>query len=273
MKKFALIVIFLLVFLSTAYCVLGTTQAQTFDSNKAYDDYVFTQTKYEESYRDYETKKDAYLKNPTLTLKEEARVSTINMLKLRDDLHRVYLTAVRTKVNEIRGLTQDEKGGIFTRLDAEVLYYQGHKLTYTGNEPLEEVFKINATVEDHYNKQTLPSIYEALFMISYGQQVGIRQDNQKIYQSLVSFLNQKVADGVLIIDPFNRWILDITGLTDNLQKNENLAKVQIQKIFTESYNPASKFDTAIGILSQGAPNLLKLNSFVTEFMIAINNQI
>lgn len=273
MRRIIWVIVFALVLLATMFHVPNSTFAQDFNSEKAYQDYVFTQSKYEESYRDYETKKDAYLKNPTLTLKEEARVATINMLKQRDDLYRVYVTAVRTKVNEIRGLTQDEKGGVFTRLDAEVLYYQGHKLTYTGTETLEEVFKINADVENHYKNQTLPYVYEALFMISYGQQVGIRQDHQKIHQSMVDFLNQKVADGVLIIDPFNRWILDITGLIDGLQKNENLAKVEIQKLYTEKFNPASKFATSINILSRSNSNLLRLNSFVTEFMVAINNQI
>lgn len=273
MKKTVQIIIFVFVFLSTMYCVLRTSYAQEFNSEKAYSDYVFIRSNYDTAYRNYEIAKEAYLKNDTLTLKEEARIATLEMLRSRDDLHRVYLTAIRTKVSETKGLTNDEQGGSFSRLDSEVLYYQGHKLTYTGSETLEELFKINKDVEEHYTKTTLPYIYESLFLISYGQQVGIRQDHQAIYQTLVDFLNQKIADGVLIIDPFNRWILDITGLTEELQKNENFAKVQIQKIYTEKYNAAGTFDKAVNILSQSISNLLRLNNFTAEFLIAIDNQI
>lgn len=274
MKKIVIkLLVFVLVFLSTAYCLLGTSYAQEFNSEKAYLDYIFTRSLYDDEYRKYEIAKEAYLKNPTLTLKEEARLATINMLKARDDLHRVYLTAIRTKITEIKGLTTDEKGNLYTKLDSEVLYYQGHKLTYTGNETLEEVFKINTVVEDHYKKITLPFIYESLFMISYGQEVGIKQDHQSIYNDLINFLNQKVAEDKLIVDPFNRWFLDIGGTIETLNKNELTAKTAIQKLYSESFNPANNYNKSVFILTQSISNLTKLNNFVNELLIAIQNQI
>lgn len=266
-KKLALV--FILFFV-----VVAPIKAQTFDSEKAYQDYVFTQSNYDTAYKNFTDKRDIYLQNSTLTLKEDARVATLEMLKSRDDLYRVYLTAIRTKVSEIKGLTNDEKGGLYTKLDSEVLYYQGHKLTYTGNETLEDLFSINADVYNHYQKITLPFIYESLFMISYGQEVGIRQDHQTIYQGLIDFLNKKVAEQKLVIDPFNRWFLDIGSTIDSLKKNELTSKTQIQNLYSDNaFNPYSIYNKSIGTLTQSIDTLTKLNNFVTELMTAISNQI
>lgn len=274
LRKSVQVLVFTFVFLLATHYSLSTVSSQDFNSEKAYQDYVFTRSQYDETYKKYEETKDSYLKNPTLSLKEEARIATINMLKVRDDLYRVYLTAIRTKISETKGLTNDEKGSLFTKLDSDVSYYQGHKLTYTGNETLDNVFKINTDVQNHYNSITLPFIYESLFMISYGQEVGIRQDHEKIYQGLSDFLNLKVAEQKLVIDPFNRWFLDISSTMDKLQKSEVGAKTYIQEMYTKkSTNVSSSYDKAVSILSQSIINLKKLNSFVTEFMTAIDNQV
>lgn len=244
-----------------------------FNSQKAYEDYVYTRSLYDTAYRDYEIKKDVYLKNPTLTLKEEARVATLEMLRARDDLHRVYLTAVRTKLSEIKGLTIDERGGAFSRLDSEVIWYTDHKSRYIANETVDELFRINADVEARYKTKTLPIIQDALWTISYGQEVGIRQDHETIYKTLTDFLNQKVTLGVLRIDPFNRWFLDIGATLITLQKNESTAKTNIQKLFSDKNVINSTYPKALTPLRNSITELNKLNRFTTEFLTAIENQI
>ena len=56
-----------------SFFLVSSAQAQEFDFTKAYQDYIYNQTIYEQAYSAYDEAKNSYLKNQTLTLKEEAR--------------------------------------------------------------------------------------------------------------------------------------------------------------------------------------------------------
>src|SRR6185369_830750 len=74
--------------------------AQTFDAAKAYQDYQYSLDVYNQANTDFEDAKDFYLTNKTLTLKEDARKKLLVMLRSRDQLEIVYLTALRMKILE-----------------------------------------------------------------------------------------------------------------------------------------------------------------------------
>ena len=259
MRKSALLVASI-VFLFTATFI----QAQEFNFNKAYQDYQFSLTAYDQAFSGYRASRDSYLKNPTLNLKEDARKNTLAMLKSRDQLYIVYLTVLRMKIVELKGLTGDEKGAMYTKIDSEVDRYKSHIESYGDGDSLDDLFNKSNESESRYKSHTSRIIYEALFTISLGEEVGLRQDHEAIYTELKSSITNP--------DPFSRWFNDIENIIKVLKLNEEEGKTQIQKIYSQSYSTSSSYATAIEALTASLKPLSQFNEFLIEVTTAINNQ-
>src|SRR6185369_840172 len=100
MKKITFFLFFYLLINLFTYSVV---KAQDFTAQKAFQDYQYQLSKYQTSSAEYADAKTFYKKNPTLQLQEEARKKTLTMLKDRDQLLIVYLTALRLQIKETTG--------------------------------------------------------------------------------------------------------------------------------------------------------------------------
>lgn len=237
--------------------------AQDFNFDRAYQDYVYNLGIYQSSYSDYEKARDFYLTNQTLTLKEEARQKTLSMLRARDQLQTVYLTALRIKIVEIKGLSGDEKGGIFGKIDSEVAWYKEHKGKYGDSDSLENLFDKSSEAEGKYKESTSRIVYEALFIISLGEEKSLRESHEEIYSTIRS----------MTPDPFNRWFSDIDSVIQKLKDNESVAKTQIQKVYSDTFSIEGSYNTSIGTLASSLTLLSQLNNFLTELATSIKNQL
>jgi hypothetical protein len=246
--------------------------AQVFDFNKAYQDYQYSLSIYQNAYSAYQDSKDFYLKNPTLTLKEDARQKTLAMLKDRDQLSAVYLTMLRMKIVETQGLSEDDKNAIFGKIDPEVKWYQDHDKSYRDGDPLEDLFTKSDESESHYKTTTLPILYESLFDISLGTQVGMQNNMTVIYSSLKEIVGTRVTSGNLDMNPFNRWFTDIDTLITTLNQNRDAAKTQIVKIYGQYYSIVGAYNTSTDILASSQKSLTQLNGFLNEVLISLKNQ-
>lgn len=272
MKKTTLFIATAMV-LITLYFVSSTTFAQSFDFTKAYQDYQYTLSVYNQSYTDYQDARDFYLKNPTLTLKEDSRKKTLLMLRNRDKLMKVYLTALRVKVVETQGLSGDDKNYVFSKIDTEVAWYENHRTNYLDSDPLEKLFGKSDESGSRYKTNTSPVLYEALFYISLGTEQGLRSNQEDIYKSLRIIIDQDVAAGKYDINPFNRWFTDIESVVQEIKQNEGKARSEIQKMYDQNYiQPLSTFNAGIGPLNSSIDLLTQLNRFLAEVTTSIQNQ-
>lgn len=268
MKKSAII---FFVFLAVFF-VSSKISAQTLTFDRAYQDYQYNQTLYQQAYSDYQDAKNAYLANQTLSLKDDARKKTYAMLVARDQLMVVYLTALRTKISELAGLSTDYKNGVFGKIDTEVKFYTDHKSSYQSNDDLPTLFNESTTAQDQYKNITSLVANEALFDISLGQVAGIRQNQEQIYSTLKSIINDKVNAGKLTLDPFNHWFTDIDAADNTLKQNENTGISQIQQMYTQSYSFQGGYTSSLTTLSSSVKTLSQLNEFLTEVVNYIKNQ-
>ncbi len=237
---------------------------KAFDFSQAYQDYQYTLETYSNSFNYYQTARDSYLKNPTLTLKEEARKMTLEMLKNRDELMRVYLTAIKLRA---------EADVLNSRLDSEAIWYSNHKSNYQNGDTLTELFSKSNESENRYKIDTLPLIYYSLSYISYGDEVGLRKSQEEIYNNLKTIINEKVSAGKLDINPFNRWFSDIENIVQNLKSNESKAQSEMEKMFDETRSsPIGVYNTSLIPLTNSVILLTKLNNFLTEVSASIRNQ-
>lgn len=270
MKKISsLFVGFLLLFILSVNII----RAQTFDFNKAYQDYQFSLDVYNQSNSLFTQARDAYLKNRTLTLKEEARKKLLTMLRDRDELVIVYLTALRMKLLESEGLSGDEKNTIFGKIDSEVSWYKEHKSNLKDSDTAEDLFNKSSEGESRNKTITQPIIYYSLFYISLSEEIDIRKDHETIYSFLKQVIDKGVTEGTLKADPFGRWFTDIDNVVNLLKQKETDGRTAIEKIYSgQFFSTTNTYEAAVDILESSVMNLRQLNNFVTELLVSIKNQ-
>lgn len=261
MKK----LLFVFVFLCTMYLVLSTVLAQELTSEKAKSDYIFSEDSYKTSLSEFNLKKDSYLKNPTLSLKEETRVAFFDFLVKRNDYKRTYLTLLRTKVVESFGLTDDEKKTVYTKIDPEVVYYEKRRESYQTTTPLEDLLNKSKEEDTKYKTETLPVVYFTLDYISLGNVVRLRDENTNIYKSLKAEAENLVKLGRADSSLFERWFKDIDLELTKIIDIENKTRTEIQKVFSkDTYEVDRAYDNTVETISPVKLNLLQLNKFIGE---------
>jgi hypothetical protein len=268
MKKTALTIIFVLIFLSLPSLI----KAQVFDAAKAYSDYQYQLSIYQQEYSDFQDSKTFYLENPTLQLKESVRQKTLKMLKDRDLLMSVYLTAVRMQIHDSTGFDDSQKNAIFEKIDTEIAWYKSHITNYLDSDELTNLFGKSDESKSRYETNTTPIIDESLFDIGLSQEIGIRLSHQQIYSDLKNYINDQVAAGKLKIDPFNRWLNDTDLVLRDLQTNETSAATKIQTLYSQNYGLNATYTDATQILTSSINLLSQLNNYLTEMLTSIENQ-
>ena len=273
MRKFVLILFFVFVFLaSSVYLLTSNIHAQDLDAQKAFKDYQYQQSSYLNSEAEYEEAKTFYKKNPTLQLREEARLKTLSFLKNRDQLMVVYLTALKSQITETTGFTNDEKSTIFGSLDPEIIWYQNHIGNFNDGNDLNTLFSKSDESKDRYQSSTKFVVSNSLFDISLSQEIGLRIDHQTVYLDLRNFIDQQVSQGKLKIDPFNRWLNDTDSILQILDKNEAAAKVKIPSFYAKNYSLNTTYTSSLQILNNSVGPLMQLNNYLTEMLTYIQSQ-
>lgn len=271
MRKSSIILFFTLIILF--FSLTAPVSAQTFNADKAYADYQYQLSIYQEDYSSFKEAKTFYQSNSTLQLKEDLRQKTLKMLKSRDYLIATYLTALRIQILETTGFDDSQKGSISDKIDSETNWYKSHMDVYKNSDELVDLFNKSDESKSRYATDTTPIISESLFDITLSQEMGLRNSHQKIYSELKNYIDQKVGEGKIKIDPFNRWFNDIESVLKTLEENEKTAKSKVENIKNYSYNLESAYDDANKTLYSSVSPISQLNSYLTEMLTSIQNQL
>ena len=247
--------------------------AEELTPKKAFDDYIFAQDNYRTSLNTLNLKKDSYQKNPTLSLKEEARLTLYDFLNKRNDYKRTYLTLIRTRIVETSGLTKDEKEAVYTKIDPEVVWYEGRKNELKTSDSLEDLLKKSDAEDLKYSAETLPVIYFALSHVSLSSAVELKNSHVLIYNRLKSEADDLVKLGRADSSLFDRWFKDIDAELAKITEVEAATRVEIQKIFTvENYSINKSYEKVVSVLSPIKSNLMQLNNFISELEQTISEK-
>ena len=247
--------------------------AQGLTTQNAFNDYTYSRDNYLSSLTNYNLKKDSYLKNKTLSLKEEVRVALYDLLIKRNDYKRSYLTLVRTRVSELTGITNDEKGTVFTKIDPEVVFLENRKNEIKAGDSLEDLLNKSDEEDSRYETDTLPNIYFALSNISLSTVIEIKNKHRDLYQKLKDEANNLVKLGRADATLFDRWFKDIESELTKINDIENLTRTEIDKVFNEdNYQIKKAYDKVVEKLAPAKDNLLTLNSFITELESTIEEK-
>lgn len=247
--------------------------AQDFNFTKAKTDYVFMEDTYKAKLTTFNLKKDSYQKNPTLSLKEEARVALLDFLGARNDLVKSYLTMLRLKALESEGLTIVEKQNIFAKVDPQVEWFNKRKDSYSQTDPLENLIDKSKEEDSKYTNETILVIYYTLSYINLGEVVNLKNNHVVLYKTLKDEANNLVSLGRADLNLFNRWFTDIDGELKQIEDIEKETKLEADKILDSSeYRRDGSYEDALEALDPAKTNLLQLNSFVRELENVINSK-
>lgn len=230
--------------------------AQEFTFERARQDYVFTNDTYKTNLTDFNLKKASYNKNPTLSLKEELRLSSYKLIGSRNSLIKSYLTMLRMKT-----LKQE----IYLNLDPEVVWYETRKDSYNPADTLEDILSKSKDEDIRYLDKTLPIIYNSLANISLEDVTNLKNKHIDMYNKLKSEANSLVSLGRADSSLFDRWYKDIDGEITAINEVENNTKIEIEKILsTDNYQKDSGYKRTIEKLNPSKTNLTKLNNYLME---------
>lgn len=238
--------------------------AQDLAFTKAREDYIFVEDNYKRNLSDLEIKKDAYRKNPTLSLKEEARISYLTFAKTRNDYIRSYFTVLRSKSSESKGLSNSEKQEIYRKIDPEVVWHEKRNDDYKDLDTLEDI--VNKIKEDVIRyEQNKPIIYFTLANISLGEVKNTKEEHISLYNKLKGEANELIKLGRADAGLFDRWFRDIDQEINNLSDIESKTKKEIDKIYgADEYQRSSGYKKALETLDPAKFSLLNLNRFIKE---------
>jgi len=247
--------------------------AQDFTFTKAREDYVFTEDNYKKDLTDFSLNKASYLKNPTLSLKEELRVSLYKFLDSRNNLVKNYLTMLRIKTLESTGIENSTKESIYARLDPEVIWYGERKNNYSVTNALEDLINKSKEEDSRYKTDTSSIIYFSLAHISLGEVKSLKQEHVKLYNNFKQEASELVKLGRADASLFERWFKDIDKELSNISNIEKDILSQVDKIFGgDEYIKNSAYKKTINTLDPVKSNLLRLNGFLKELENVISNK-
>lgn len=251
----------------------NNVSAQEFNFTKAREDFVFSEDKYKSDLSDFNLKKASYNKNPTLSLKEEFRISTYNFVGTRNIFVKNYLTMLRLKTVESKGIESSLKESIYSKLDPEVVWYDNRKNDYDLSNTIEDIIRKTKEEDERYQSSTLPAIYYSLAHISLGEARTSKNKHIEIYNKLKSEADNLVKLGRADAKLFERWFKDIDLELNKISEVENLTLTQINLIFgADEYKRDAGYENAIEELNPIKSNILRLNGFIMELENTVNTK-
>lgn len=247
--------------------------AQDFTFSKARTDFVYTEDNYKKDLFDFNLKKASYQKNPTLSLKEELRISTYKFINSRNELIKNYLTMLRIKTLESIGIENLKKESIYTKLDPEVMWFGNRKNSYTNTDRLEDILNKSREEDSRFETDTTPIIYLSLAHISLGEVESLKQEHMKLYNSLKKESEELIKLGRADSSLFDRWFKDIDKELNSISDIEKSTLAEIEIILgDDEYKRDKAYENAIETLDPVKSNLLRLNGFVKELENVISNK-
>ena len=250
-----------------------TVLAQESKFEKSYQDYVFVQSKYTESRSAYQQARDTYEKNGTLSLKENARQKTYQVLINREDLLVVYLTSLKVRLFENSGLNDASKTNLIDKIDNEIKWLNDQKNKYQELDTLEDLFNKSNETKSRYETTTSVIIYDSLFNIVYGDLDLANKDTLSVFNDLKSYIDRGVVEEKLKIDPFDKWFVDIDRLEAEIVKNQNLSVSKIGQLYSQ-YNNSRRgtFESSLIPIVENIAKTIQLNEYTVELLNAIRAQ-
>ena len=270
MKK-AVSLILVFAFMVSLFSPIVLSQEGRFDFERAYQDYSYNYGVYRRAHNDYILARGQYLTYQTLKSKTNAQGMTLKMLQARDEAVITYLTAIRLKLVETDGVSDFEKEVLFTRIDAEVEWYKGHKSSLPSAGSLEDLVESSREAEGRY-KSTEVLLYQALTAILVGKENGFRIELSGIIEEVkakVAEIRQNQDKNTRKVE---RWILESENRLTRSQEKQFSAQDEVSRLKERERNKYKSYNEAQSRIKESHQYLKEASSFLKEIVDDLKTQ-
>jgi len=270
MKKITAL-FFLLLLVLFSFFFPGKSLAQEFDYQRAYADYTYNLGLYQKAHSEYTVAKSAYLASETLSAREKAQSATAGMLIARDEVVRTYLTALRMKLRETKGVAETDRETLYILIDVEVDWFNTHKLGISSAASLEDLQEDSEEAKARYSSSELV-IYKALNAVSVGKLNNFQSRMLDLVSSLKAKIAEIRANGDKDTQPLERWVLEVENRMSRSQTKEDEAVAIMAKVKSSERDKAKYFEQSQNILVESGQYLKEASSFLKQIIIGIKTE-
>lgn len=245
---------------------LSFASAQEFDYEKSYQDYSYNLSLHDQQKSIYQKVRSEYLQFNTLTSKETVKNETLKLLLLRDEVVKTYLTSLRMKVRESKGLTDSEKEGFYTRIDQEYKFFEDHKDKLSSAGSLDDLVEDSDDAKDRYQSTTKIAIFYTNIGIAFGKNAYLREEIEKEITSLKSKISEIRVNGDKDVSSIERAIIDLENKLSRSREKDNLALDMTNKIKTTEKDKEDTFNEALQNCQDSFSYIKEVNNFLLEII-------
>lgn len=244
------------------------TKAQNFDSNRAYQDYLYNFNLYRTSYQNYLSAKNEYQAYKTLNAETKALETTRQMLQKRDETLRTYLTALRMKLGETTNIINYQQNLQYLKLDTETTWLASHKETLAQTNSIADLLLTSSQLEQKYPEIELLS-YQTLGTILAGKQNSLRAKIVIQSQKIEDKLNQieKEDQGVSLL---GNWLIEAKKKLSLSEEKQREGETILKTLKTNDQSKKREFERAQAAFEQSNQYLKDAAAFLMEIIQEIS---
>lgn len=157
------------------------------DFDKAYAAYLQSVDEYNDVHNEYVLRRSQYLNFKTLKSQQDAHDATVRMLKARDKVVIMYLTALKEKLEEAIGVQSARKEGLIIRIDEEISWFNTHSQEVSGAGSLEDLVADSNEAEKQFSFIE-PLFYEILSVVAQGKLNDFTERTDELVEAVDSKL-------------------------------------------------------------------------------------
>ncbi len=266
-KKILLVAVFI-----GATFLAKNIRAEEFDYQKAYQDYQYNLSLYNKLNDEYRLSRARYIQYKTLLSEEEAKQATLAMLQARDETIKTYLTALRMRIMENKGLSDGERESLFRRIDPEVSYFEEHKEKLASVGSLKDFVKDSDEAKDRFSNSTEIVFYTALTNISIGNTAHERKQIEKVILDLRSKITEIKLAGDKDVSVFDRFFVKLDNKLQRSREKETNAKDIIAASEKSYKNKINYYNDAMGAVQESYLYLKESVSYLKEIIRLIKTK-
>lgn len=245
--------------------------AQEFNYERAYQDFSYNFSLYDQIKSSYTSARSEYLQYKTLTAKEKAKGETFKLLQARDEVVKTYLTSLRMKIKEHEGINDKDKESYYLRIDPEFKFFEDHKNVLSSAGSLEDLVEDSDEGRLRYENSTKIAIYTTLIAIASGKNYYFRDEIQKELNGLKSKIAEIRSNGDKDVSSIERSLTDIENKIQRSREKDSEAYAEILALKTTEKDKEETYNLALESVQQSYLYLKEVNTFLLEIVRQIKS--
>ncbi len=206
-----------------------------------YQNYLTSVGTYNSLFGDYVTARANYLASGSIDSQDKAREATLKMLQARDVLLVSYLTALNSRIDSQRGISDGDKNSLKGQISNEINWYSLHnnKLPSAGN--LDDLVSDSDEAKVRFNDFTTLLVYRSLVNLGVAQNSSIRGDINSQIDNVKSKISEIKSNGDKDTSTIERSLVDVENKIARSQDKDNASLNIVNSIRPNSFNTLSDF--------------------------------